>query len=296
MSLTGKKVSDSYKDLLQMDNSNAGVDGTLRSVEDGEGTVSALQISTDAVQVDNLKLDGNTITSENTNGNIVLTPNGSGNVQTGNYTFDADQSVGAGQDNFVMTYDNSSGLVSLEAATGGGSMEFISSATASNSATIEFTGLSSTYELYIVTINGLVPASDGTTLWLRVSDDGGCTYKSGATDYSWTVLGRSGSAGLLNTGDNQDAQIELGGSPIIAGTATGEHFSGKVSIMGHSSASFNFAARMDFIGTSSSSGQGNCGSAGGSYLTAATIDGIQFLMSTGNITSGTFRLYGVATS
>ena len=28
--LTGKKISDSYKDLLQVSNSNAGVDGTLR--------------------------------------------------------------------------------------------------------------------------------------------------------------------------------------------------------------------------------------------------------------------------
>ena len=35
----------------------------------------------DAVNIDNLKLDGNTISSTNTNGNIVLAPNGSGDVQ-----------------------------------------------------------------------------------------------------------------------------------------------------------------------------------------------------------------------
>ena len=34
-------------------------------------------------------------------------------------TFDADQSIGAGQDNYVLTYDNSTGLVSFEAAAGG---------------------------------------------------------------------------------------------------------------------------------------------------------------------------------
>ena len=54
------------------------------------------------------------------NGNITLTPNGTGNVSIGNFTFDADQSVGSSQDNYVLTYDNSAGTISLEAASGGG--------------------------------------------------------------------------------------------------------------------------------------------------------------------------------
>ena len=80
------------------------------------GTTSAV---TD-LRVDNLKLDANTISSTNTDGNITIDPNGTGNVVVGNFTFDADQTVGAGQDNYVLTYDNSSGLISLEASAGGG--------------------------------------------------------------------------------------------------------------------------------------------------------------------------------
>jgi hypothetical protein len=76
--LTGNSIASTYKDLLQVSNSNAGVDATLRTVDDGEGTASALSISSAAIQVDNIKLDGNTITSEDTNGNITLTPNGTG--------------------------------------------------------------------------------------------------------------------------------------------------------------------------------------------------------------------------
>ena len=76
--LTGNSVASTYKDLLQVSNSNAGVDATLRTVDDGEGTASALSISSAAIQVDNIKIDGNTITSEDTNGNITLTPNGTG--------------------------------------------------------------------------------------------------------------------------------------------------------------------------------------------------------------------------
>ena len=53
--LTGKKISESYKDLLQVSNSNAGVDGTLRDIEDGEGTASVLQISSSSI---NIKDDG----------------------------------------------------------------------------------------------------------------------------------------------------------------------------------------------------------------------------------------------
>jgi len=50
--LTGELVSATYKDLLQVSNSNAGVDATLRDVEDGEGTASALQLSSAAAAVD----------------------------------------------------------------------------------------------------------------------------------------------------------------------------------------------------------------------------------------------------
>jgi hypothetical protein len=47
--LTGRKPSATYRDLLQVSNANAGVDSTLRAIEDGEGTASALQISTTGV-------------------------------------------------------------------------------------------------------------------------------------------------------------------------------------------------------------------------------------------------------
>jgi len=50
-SLTGKKPKDTYKDLLQVSNSNSGIDSTLRFVSDGEGTNSILKLSTTAVEV-----------------------------------------------------------------------------------------------------------------------------------------------------------------------------------------------------------------------------------------------------
>ena len=49
--LTGKLISNTYKDLLQVSNGNDGVDSTVRFVSDGEGTNSALQISQSAVNI-----------------------------------------------------------------------------------------------------------------------------------------------------------------------------------------------------------------------------------------------------
>ena len=75
---------------------------------------------TGAIEIDTLSITNSTITSITTNSDITLTPNGTGNVVLGNFTFNADQTVGAGQDNYVFTYDHSTGTIELEAAASGG--------------------------------------------------------------------------------------------------------------------------------------------------------------------------------
>ena len=64
---------------------------------------------------------------------VLVVPKGAGDVALGNFVFDADQTVGAGQDNYVLTYDNTSGLISLEAvAGGGGALSALTAATGAN--------------------------------------------------------------------------------------------------------------------------------------------------------------------
>jgi len=48
------------------------------------------------------------------NGDIDIEPHGTGDVLLGNFKFDVDQTVGAGTDNYALTYDNSTGKISLE--------------------------------------------------------------------------------------------------------------------------------------------------------------------------------------
>ena len=49
--LTGQQVRNSYIDILQVSNSNSGIDATTRTVSDGEDTASKLQLSTTVVNV-----------------------------------------------------------------------------------------------------------------------------------------------------------------------------------------------------------------------------------------------------
>ena len=62
--LTGKTIANTYKDLLQVSNSNSGIDSTLRNVSDGEGTSSPLQLSNDTINLTGtIKLQGETLTA-----------------------------------------------------------------------------------------------------------------------------------------------------------------------------------------------------------------------------------------
>jgi hypothetical protein len=90
----------------------------------GSGGLSNVVDDTTPQLGGSLDVNGNKIVSVS-NANIDIEPNGTGNVLLGNFTFDADQTVGAGQDNYVLTYDDGAGLISLEASAGGSSLPVV---------------------------------------------------------------------------------------------------------------------------------------------------------------------------
>lgn len=65
----------------------------------------------------NLDVNGNSIVSTS-NGDITLAPNGTGDVVLGTTTLDADQTVGAGQDQYVLTYSDAAGKAVWQANPG----------------------------------------------------------------------------------------------------------------------------------------------------------------------------------
>jgi len=64
----------------------------------------------------------------------------------------------------------------------GNAPTLISTATASTSATIDFT-LPSGYKSFEIRVISLIPSTDNVGMWIRVSTDGGATFAAGASDY-----------------------------------------------------------------------------------------------------------------
>ena len=77
MSLTGKQIANSYKDLLQMQNDNTGVPvGTLITVRDGDGNTTPLQLSRGTVNINGtLQYNGISLTTNVSGLNAAATGN-----------------------------------------------------------------------------------------------------------------------------------------------------------------------------------------------------------------------------
>ena len=168
--------------------------------------------------------------------------------------------------------------------------ELISSATASTSATVDFTGLSSSYIAYKIIYTHIKPATDGADWWFRTSTDGGSSFDAGASDYSHGRFGNSmvTSSILSEAADNVDNQIVLAG---VTGNTTGKSVSGELTIYNPSVADYTYVTFVQVEITDG--GVGYPFNGAGIRLSSGDVDAIRFLFSTGNISSGEFKLYGM---
>jgi hypothetical protein len=188
------------------------------------------------------------------------------------------------------TLTNCTGLPSAQ----GTSLVLIQRQTASSSSSIDFTtGIDSTYDEYVVEFTSVVPASNA-AFWLRVSEDGS-SWKAGASDYNQSAPstrddGAAGGATFCSTGD---VRIVL--ATTVSNSAADGGAAGTIRLYAPSNSAGKkligfYAAAQYGSGFFSASGFGRY------QGTNNAIVGVRFLMSTGNITSGTFALYGVKKS
>lgn len=120
--------SDNPDGIIKSTDNIASLTGVTQSDFQGKpgytvfvGTSDGSLQTSNALSLDgaNVRLTGELVSLTNTD--IKIKPGGTGNVEIGNLKFDADQTVGAGQDGDVLTYDNASGVIVLSTPTGGGS-------------------------------------------------------------------------------------------------------------------------------------------------------------------------------
>lgn len=178
-----------------------------------------------------LDVNGQKIVSVS-NGNIDIEPNGTGNVLLGNFTFDADQTVGAGQDNYVLTYDNGTGLISLEAAASGGISNVVEDTTPQLGGNLDVNGQS------IVSVSAgdinITPDTtgniilDGQTWPNAIGSANQYLQTNGAGVLSWSTITQATGSELENV--VEDTTPQLGGDLDVNGNSIVSVSNGNIAI------------------------------------------------------------------
>jgi len=188
-----------------------------------------------------------------------------------------------------------SAVTALPASISGGGLNLISTQTASSSATIDFTsGIDSTYKEYIFKFYDIHPATDSAILQCN-GRDGGSSFDATKTTTFWYSYHNEGDSDtVLEYNASYDIAQSTSAFRIsnLLGNGNDESYSGTMHLFEPSSSVFvkNFIIRSNMY----QSGDYTFDIyVAGYFNVTSAIDGLQFSMSSGNIDSGTIKLYGV---
>ena len=189
-------------------------------------------------------------------------------------------------------------ITSLPSGVSGSSLVLISTVTASSSSTVEFTsGIDSTYKEYQVHFTDVHPASEShLTVNFR---DGSTAYDATkTTTFFHPYHDEAGSEAYLEYATGSDLAQSTGAQRLFQGGIDNDNdssVSGILHLFDPSSTTFvkHFMATTQGVLDVSGNPYSRCGFMAGYCNTTTAIDGVQFAMASGNIDSGTFKLYGV---
>jgi len=172
-----------------------------------------------------------------------------------------------------------------------GAWELISTTTASDDATIDIINLSSDF-VYKFFWYGLQPATDAQQLNIRTSTNNGGDWDAGASDYAWTTheVPMTTSPSHLPGGDDADSRILVLLGP---GSATNETADLEVTLFNPSGTEFTKFQWETTLFDSSFFDLWETITGAGVRLSAADVDGVRFFHTSGNIASGTLKVYGL---
>ena len=151
-------------------------------------------------------------------------------------------------------------------------------------ASVTLTGIDSD-DVYMVAVNNVLPDTDSASLLARFTVSGTADTSS---NYDRAYKNLRGDSAFSNINYTNNAYVDLG----TLGTA-GQEMSNAIQYLYN----FNNASEYSFwsIEASNRNNSGHLrGFQGGGVLTVAqATDGVSYFMTSGNITSGTFKLYGL---
>ena len=191
-----------------------------------------------------------------------------------------------------------SAITSVPSGVGGGSLNLISTQTASSSSTISFTSnIDSTYKEYIIKFTDVHAETDQASFTFNLSVDSGSNYNvTKTTSYHRAYHYENDSAAVHGYHTGSDLAQSTGEQILLNGAMSTDNdhcLVGFIHIFEPSSTVFvkHFISTIQMISDQNYSynafiaGYGN---------TTSAIDAIRFKMSSGKIDSGTFKLYGVS--
>lgn len=159
--------------------------------------------------------------------------------------------------------------------------------TAAASATLDFTGISSTYFAYAFVIDYIHPATDGVNFSIRTSTDGGSTYDNGASDYQYSLIEQG--ASYVQTLSSAATEIVL--ATNVGNTAATESAHGVIYLINPSAA--QWATVIGQIYSRKSTSAATIYDLYGQRATLADVDAIRFFFSSGNLDEGIIKMYGI---
>jgi hypothetical protein len=167
---------------------------------------------------------------------------------------------------------------------GQAALEFITAGTISSQATLDITIPTDIDELEIILTN-VIPATDATNLWMRFSQSS--SFLAGASDYmyQWTSHNTASSF----TADVNQSEIIVATS---LGTNTNERLQASIRIFRPNASATPKTVHWDGGYFAADAGIYAIKGWGQLILNTNAIDGVRFMMATGNLASGTYAVMG----
>jgi hypothetical protein len=175
----------------------------------------------------------------------------------------------------------------------GGALVFLQEQVASASAELAFTNfISSTYDEYIFEFVGIRPATDATDIRVEMGTGAGPTYDSASNyAYAWMSMNTTGGTSGGAPVGTPTTRWQVGGTVGI-GNSANSTLSGRLYLYNPQATVHRRAvAHYAYVDPSNNP---VVQSFTGSWLSTTVATAIRFYMTSGNITSGTIRVYGVA--
>ena len=204
----------------------------------------------------------------------------------------------------IVTYNNRS-IANISAIGAAKALTHIKTLTASSSSTLSFVDgssdvvLDSTYPIYLFKFINIHPSASGEQLGFQGNAAGGSGYNETITSSVFQSFHReddSSTALGYRTGDDQAQGTGFQIITNVIGDDADQSCSGTLHLFNPSSTTFvkHFFSRFSRMYPGNDSMVDDF--VGGYFNVTAAIDAIQFSMHSGNIDSGTIKLYGIKDS